>query len=236
MISSLLNPLVVFCCSTPFLFLGVGIWGAWKEHFKITYIPFMNNRLGSFILAEILLLIPISGLSVGFLLASAITPTQRVTNSNWVLLPKSSQRISNLRAADFYIIYAETIDGKLVSCYYQSADDYDCWREVWRIPKINKGDVCFGFPDPPAGIKVIDKIRFEDCMVFAGMEDINESNYVLSDDGRVYRSSYGIGTLPPSKSNWRDLLPIAGLLTGLIIDFKVIELNKKKNTFTATSG
>lgn len=152
-------------------------------------------------------------------------------------MPESHQRITKLRAADFYTIYAETTDGQLISCYYASKNEHDCWQRISKIPEIKEGDKCFGFPAPPQHVNVIDKMQFENCVVFAGMENINTSRFILSDDGKIYRSNYDdTGILPPSMQWKRKLFPKAGLIVGLIIATIVVVANHKKNAFMAASG
>ena len=67
----------------------------------------------------------------------------------WILLKSPPENIKRLRAANFYTVYAETNDGKLISCRYESTLDFDCWNEVSEIPKIEETDKCYDFPPAP---------------------------------------------------------------------------------------
>lgn len=118
------------CCGIPFFFTALGLWYVgvmyWPDHFKITYIPSLDNEVGSFIFAVIVLLIVILGCCTGFLLQPIVTSAFETSEEGWVLLEKPPQAIKTLRAADFYNIYAETIDGQILSCYYESVYDTNC--------------------------------------------------------------------------------------------------------------
>jgi hypothetical protein len=229
------------CFGAPFLFLALGAWGIsmlfWEEKIKVAYIPFMNNQMGSFIFTSVLLLLPILGCIAGIYLSSAKLLAPEQFDEDWVLLPESRQHINKLRAADFYTVYAETTDGQLISCYYASKNEHDCWSEISKIPEIKEGNKCFAPPAPPLHVKVTDIILFENCIVYAGAESYNTSRYILSNDGKVYRSNYDdTEILPPSMQWKRNLFPITGLIVGLIIATMIVRANQKKNTLMAASG
>lgn len=219
-----------------------GFWGVvalfWKEHFRITYISCLDNNWGSFLFSTVILFMPFFGWFVGSSLLSTITFVLEKPNDGWVLLQNTRQDIRSLQAADFYTVYAETKDGKLISCRYESVYDYDCWNDVSQISEIRKGDKCYDFPAPPFGINVEDRIDVEDCITFAGRLSISRSSYILSDNGQVYRNSYGSPSLiPPYQVIKRQaLFSTAGLIVGLIIARKIMTANKKKNSLAITSG
>jgi hypothetical protein len=197
----------------------------------------MNNHVGSFIFMSALLLLPILGCIAGIYLSSSKLLAPGQFDEDWVLLPESRQHINKLWAADFYTVYAETADGQLISCYYASKNEYDCWNEISKIPKIKERDKCFAPPAPPPHVKVKDTILFENCILYAGAESYNTSRYILSNEGKVYRSNYDdTGILPPSIQWKRNLFPIAGLIVGLIIAMITVRANQKRNTLMAASG
>jgi hypothetical protein len=238
--------IIVVYCGIPFFFIALGLWfvgtSYWPNQFKITYVPFLNNEIGSFLFAVVVLLIPILGCCTGYLLLPKVTSAFEMSEEGWVLLEKPPQDIKTLRAADFHTVYGETIDGQLISCYYESAYDNNCWREVSELPEIRAYGNCSGwnvsFPEPPSSVNIIDRIDIKDCMTFAGMEDLNTSSYVLSDDNQVYQNSYGSSSLlpPPKLIQMECLFSAVGLTVGLLVVFRVMSINKRRNTHKTKSG
>lgn len=226
-----------------FLLTAASIWVLgtkfWPARFQITYVPFLNNEVGSFLFAVVVLVIPVLGCCAGGSLLPEITSVFEMSEGGWVLLEKPPQQIKLLRAAEFHTIYAETIDGQLIACYHGSAYDTDCWRKISQIPDTIEYK-CYNwigdFPEPPSSVNVIDRIDVEGCITFAGMDDTNISSYVLSDEGDVYQKAQGDPSLipPPGLIRMLCFLSMMGLIVGLLIVFGLMTVNKRQNTVNHT--
>lgn len=233
---------IIISCSIPFFLIVLGLWYAdtlWPNQFKITYIPFLDNKVGSFLFAAVVLLIPIVGCFTGFLLQAEMTSAFEISEDGWIVLKKPPEEIKTLRVSHFYTIYAETIDGRFLSCYYESVYDNDCWVEVSQLPEIRDSDNCYrwiiSYPKPPSSVQVVDRIDMEDCVTFAGMDDRNTISYVLSDDNQVYQNIHGNPTYfsPPKLFQIQCLFSVVGLLIGLLIELVLMYINKKRNVIRA---
>lgn len=133
--------------------------------------------------------------------------------------------------------YKKTASGKLISCRYESALDFDCWNEVSETPKIEETDKCYDFPSIPSKIRQIDRIDFGACIPFAGMEGDSFSSYVLSDDGQVYLYSVGSPSIVSIKLIRTQILSsLAGSVIGLLFAFIIVVIYKKKITLIVASG
>jgi len=236
---------IIFCCGVPFFFIALGLWYVgvtyWPDHFRITYVPFLNNELGNFLVAVTVLLILTLGCFAGFLLQPVATSATEVTEEGWVLLAKSPQEIKTLRAADFFTVFAETIDGQLIACYYESAYDNDCWYEVSQIPDTIEskcGNWRGKFSEPPSSINVIERIDIENCYTFAGMDSINISSYVLSDEGQVYQNTYGNPSFfpPAGLVRMQCFFSVLGLIVGFLIILGLMSVNKRRNMYKTKTG
>ena len=228
--------------------MALGLWyvgtSYWPNQFNITYIPFLNNKIRSFLFAAVVLLLPILGCFTGSLLQAKMTSAFETSEEGWVVLEKPSQEIKALRVARDYTIYVETIDGRFLSCYYESVYDNDCWVEVSQLPEVRDYGNCYGriinYPEPPSSVHVVDRIDIKDCMTFAGMDELNTISYMLSDDNQVYQNIYGNPTLnyfpPPKLIQIECLFSAVGLLIGLLIVFGLMHINKKRNIHKATTG
>jgi hypothetical protein len=189
------------------------------------------------IYTAIVLPLLIFGCCAGSLAPFVLEKSLEKSYDGWVLLKSPPENIKRLQAANFYTIYAETNDGKLISCRYESALDFDCWNEVSEIPKIEETDKCYDFPSTPSKIRQIDRIDFGACIPFAGMEGYSFSSYVLSDDGQVYLYSVGSPSIISLKFiRTQILFSLAGSIIGLVFAFIIVVIYKKKNTFMAASG
>lgn len=237
---------IIFCFVIPFFAIVFILWfvgtSKWPEQFQITYIPLLNNQVGSFVFTTVVLLIPILGCCTGFLLVP--TSLFEVAEEGWVLLEKPPYPIKSLRAASFDTVYVEMTDGRLMSCYYGSAYDVQCWQEVSEMPDIPEHQ-CYNrtttstFPEPPSSINVTDRIDLEDCMTFAGMGGHrNTSSYVLSDEGQVYQKTQGDPFLIPPLGLIRMgcIFSITGLIVGLLIVFGLMTVNKRRNKLKIISS
>jgi hypothetical protein len=181
----------------------------------------------------------IIGCCVGPIASSILEIYLETSYNGWVLLKSPPQNISKLQAADFYTVYAETIDGKLISCRYSSIYNNDCWNEISNIPNIKETDKCYDLPAPPPEIHSAGRIDFGACIPFAGEESTSFSSYILSDNGQVYRLSTGDPALITIffRSILIKLLCSSIIIAiGLIVASKIMVLVNKINTSATQSG
>lgn len=75
-------------------------------------------------------------------------------------------------------------------------------------------------------------------MTFAGMEDRNTSSYILSDKNQVYQNNDGspiLSGLPPGLFRMECLFLVTGSIVGLLITFKLMAMNKRRNVLKKTN-
>lgn len=239
---------LVFCIGIPFLLTAIGIWVqgtySWPNYFKVTYIPYLNNWLGSFGLAVAVLLLPILGCCLDYL---SLTPATylfkgfETFEEEWLAMKKAPHDIEKLLVSEFDTIYVQTVDGHLLSCHYTSPYDNACWVEVLQIPEPYESGCArrreSTFPDAPASINVVDRIDVEGCLYFAGMDDYSRSSYILSDTGRVYMLNYGSPNLfsTPNLAGMECLFSTIGLIMGLLAVVWLLNTNKRRNMLKKAS-
>lgn len=235
----------IFCIGIPFLLIAAGLWiqgtQSWPDYFNVTYIPFLNNWLGSFIFTVALLLLPILGCSVGYLVLVGVTSIFETSEEGWIALEKSPQDIEILLEAEFYTVYVQTKDGRLLSCHYESPYDKDCWVEIFHIPEFYEFNKCpewrgGNFAKPLSSISVVDRIDVDACVSFAGIDDRYTSSFILSDKGRVYMYSVGDPYFfsAPNSGGMVCGFSAAGLIMGLIAVIGLIATNNRQNILKRT--
>ena len=83
----------------------------------------------------VMIALPILGCCLGYFL-SYQPFFQEPELDGYISLGSPPQEVKTLRAAEFYTVYIETVDGTLYSCYRASPYDRQCWIEVTQIPDL----------------------------------------------------------------------------------------------------